>query len=117
MVKTVLFYKVRALKKDLLFFSILLTSSFIFAKSNQVSFNFENIKLKFTDAAIRAIAEKATERKTGARGLRAVLEETMLEIMFDLPSQPEVEEVIINDEVVLNGEKPMLVYENKKQAS
>ena len=46
MVKTVLFYKVRALKKDLLFFSILLTSSFIFAKSNQVSFNFENIKLK-----------------------------------------------------------------------
>ena len=80
-------------------------------------FEFENTKLKFTDAAIRAIAEKATERKTGARGLRAVLEETMLEIMFDLPSQPEVEEVIINDEVVLNGEKPMLVYENKKQAS
>jgi ATP-dependent Clp protease ATP-binding subunit ClpX len=80
-------------------------------------FEFENTKLQFTDAAIRAIAEKATERKTGARGLRAVLEETMLEIMFDLPSQPEVEEVIINDEVVLNGEKPMLVYENKKKAS
>ena len=58
-----------------------------------------------------------TERKTGARGLRAVLEETMLDIMYDLPSQPEVEEVIISDEVVLNGEKPMLVYENKKQAS
>ena len=78
---------------------------------------FENTKLKFTDAAVCAIAEKATLRKTGARGLRAVLEETMLNIMFDLPSQPEVEEVIINDEVVLNGEKPMLVYENKKQAS
>ena len=80
-------------------------------------FEFENTKLKFTDAAVCAIAEKATLRKTGARGLRAVLEETMLDIMFDLPSQPEVEEVIINDEVVLNGEKPMLVYENKKQAS
>ncbi len=80
-------------------------------------FEFENTKLKFTDAAIRAIAEKATERKTGARGLRAVLEETMLEIMFDLPSKPEVEEVVISDEVVLNGEKPMLVYENKKRAS
>ena len=80
-------------------------------------FEFENTKLKFTDAAVRAIAEKATIRKTGARGLRAVLEETMLDIMYDLPSQPEVEEVIINEEVVLNGEKPMLVYENKKQAS
>jgi len=80
-------------------------------------FEFENTKLKFTDAAVRAIAEKATIRKTGARGLRAVLEETMLDIMYDLPSQPEVEEVIINEEVVLKGEKPMLVYENKKQAS
>ena len=80
-------------------------------------FEFENVKLKFTDTAIKAIAEKATARKTGARGLRAVLEETMLEIMFDLPSQPDIEEVVINEEVVLKGEKPMLVYENKKQAS
>ena len=80
-------------------------------------FEFENVKLKFTDTAIKAIAEKATARKTGARGLRAVLEETMLEIMFDLPSQKDVEEVVINEEVVLKGEKPMLVYENKKQAS
>ena len=80
-------------------------------------FEFENVKLKFTDAAVKAIAQKATERKTGARGLRAVLEETMLEIMFDLPSQKDVEEVVINEEVVLKDEKPMLVYENKKQAS
>jgi ATP-dependent Clp protease ATP-binding subunit ClpX len=80
-------------------------------------FEFENAKLKFTDGAVKAIAEKATERKTGARGLRAVLEETMLEIMFDLPSKKDVEEVVINEEVVLKGEKPMLVYENKKQAS
>ncbi len=80
-------------------------------------FEFENVKLKFTDTAIKAIAKKATARKTGARGLRAVLEETMLEIMFDLPSQKDVEEVVINEEVVLKGEKPMLVYENKKQAS
>ena len=80
-------------------------------------FEFENVKLKFTDTAIKAIAKKATARKTGARGLRAVLEETMLEIMFDLPSQPDIEEIVINEEVVLKGEKPMLVYENKKQAS
>ena len=80
-------------------------------------FEYENAKLKFTDGAIEAIAKKAAGRKTGARGLRAVLEETMLEIMFDLPSKKNVEEVVINAAVVLKGEKPMLVYENKKQAS
>ena len=80
-------------------------------------FGFEDIKLKFTDNAIKAIAEKAIERKTGARGLRAVMEETMLDIMFELPSQKEIEEVVINEEVVVKGEKPMMVYAKKKQAS
>jgi len=80
-------------------------------------FEFEDIKLKFTDGAIKAIAEKAIERKTGARGLRAVMEETMLDIMFELPSQKEVEEVVINEEVVAKGEKPIMVYAKKKQAS
>lgn len=80
-------------------------------------FEFEDIKLKFTDGAVKAIAEKAIERKTGARGLRAVMEETMLDIMFELPSQKEVEEVVINEEVVAKGEKPMMVYAKKKQAS
>ena len=80
-------------------------------------FDFEDIKLKFTDGAVKAIAEKAIERKTGARGLRAVMEETMLDIMFELPSQKEVEEVVINEEVVAKGEKPMMVYAKKKQAS
>ncbi len=80
-------------------------------------FEFEDIKLKFTEGAVKAIAEKAVERKTGARGLRAVMEETMLEIMFELPSQKEVEEVVINEGVVAKGEKPMMVYAKKKQAS
>ena len=80
-------------------------------------FEFENVKLKFTDGAVRAVAEKAIGRKTGARGLRAVLEETMLDIMFDLPSCEDIEEVIINEEMVLNNEKPLLVYQKKKQAS
>jgi ATP-dependent Clp protease ATP-binding subunit ClpX len=80
-------------------------------------FEFEDVKLKFTDGAVKAIAEKAVERKTGARGLRAVMEETMLDIMFELPSQKEVEEVVINKEVVAKGEKPMMVYAKKKQAS
>ena len=69
------------------------------------------------DSAIKAIAQKAVERKTGARGLRAVMEETMLDIMFELPSQKDVEEVVINEEVVAKGEKPMMVYAKKKQAS
>lgn len=80
-------------------------------------FEFENVKLKFTDGAIRAVADKAIKRKTGARGLRAVLEETMLDIMFDLPSSKDVEEVVISEEVVLKNEKPLLVYQNRKQAS
>ena len=80
-------------------------------------FEFENVKLKFTEGAIRAVAQKAIERKSGARGLRAVLEDTMLDIMFDLPSSEDVEEVVISEEVVSKSEKPLLVYQNKKQAS
>lgn len=80
-------------------------------------FEFENVKLKFTEGAIRAVCERAVERKTGARGLRAVLEETMLDMMFELPSATDVEEVIISEEVVLNQEQPLLVYQKRKQAS
>ena len=80
-------------------------------------FEFENVKLKFTEGAVRAVAKKAIERKAGARGLRAVLEDTMLDIMFDLPSSEDVEEVVISEEVVSKSEKPLLVYQNKKQAS
>ena len=80
-------------------------------------FEFENVKLKFTEGAIRAVAQKAIKRKSGARGLRAVLEETMLDIMFDLPGSENIEEVIISEEMVLNQEQPLLVYQNQKQAS
>jgi ATP-dependent Clp protease ATP-binding subunit ClpX len=80
-------------------------------------FEFENVKLKFTDGAIRAVAEKAYRLKTGARGLRSILEEIMLDIMFDLPSREDVEEVVINEEVITHQEKPLMVYQNQKQAS
>jgi ATP-dependent Clp protease ATP-binding subunit ClpX len=86
-------------------------------KQYQKLFEFENAKLKFTDEAIRAIAQKAIKRKTGARGLRAVMEEAMLNIMFDLPSSPEIEEVLVNEEVITNNENPLLVYQSQKQAS
>ena len=86
-------------------------------KQFQKLFEFENVKLKFTENAIRAIAEKAIAHKTGARGLRSVLEEHMLDIMFELPSRDDIEEVVVNEEVIKNSEEPLLVYHKQKQAS
>jgi ATP-dependent Clp protease ATP-binding subunit ClpX len=80
-------------------------------------FEFENVKLKFTDGAVRAVAQMAITRKSGARGLRAVLEETMLDVMFEIPGSENIEEVVISEEVVLKKEKPLLVYHKQKQAS
>ena len=78
-------------------------------------FELENVNLKFTDEVLLAIAEKAVERKSGARGLRAILESIMLDIMYDIPSTPEIRECILNEEVVTKGESPMLHYENKEE--
>jgi len=86
-------------------------------KQFQKLFEFENVKLKFTENAIRAIAEKAIAHKTGARGLRSVLEEHMLDIMFELPSRDDIEEVVVNEEVIKSSEEPLLVYHKQKQAS
>ena len=86
-------------------------------KQYQKMFEFERVKLKFTDGALRAVAKRAFERKTGARGLRSILEESMLDIMFDIPSRDDIEEVIFNEEVFSKGENPLMVYLNKKQAS
>jgi ATP-dependent Clp protease ATP-binding subunit ClpX len=76
-------------------------------------FELEGVKLKFTDEVLVAIAKDAIKRKSGARGLRAVLESAMLEIMYDLPSTPGIRECIINEEVVTSGETPLLLYENQ----
>ncbi len=79
-------------------------------------FEMENVEVDFRDDALQAIAEKAMERKTGARGLRSILESVLLETMYDLPSSESVAKVII-DEGVINGDsEPMLMYENKEQA-
>ena len=86
-------------------------------KQYQKMFEFERVKLKFTDGAIKALAEEAFKRKTGARGLRSILEETMLDIMYELPSRDDIEEVVINEEVIRHKEQPMMVYVNQKQAS
>jgi ATP-dependent Clp protease ATP-binding subunit ClpX len=70
----------------------------------QKLFDFENVKLKFTDDAIVAIAEQAMERKMGARGLKIILEDLMLEVMYELPSQKKVKEFIVTREMVENKE-------------
>ncbi len=80
-------------------------------------FEFENVKLSFTEGAILAVAQNAIKRKTGARGLRAVLEDAMLDIMFDLPSCKDIEEIVISEDVILKKENPLMVYLNQKQAS
>ncbi|MDQ1336252.1 MAG: ATP-dependent Clp protease ATP-binding subunit ClpX [Thermodesulfobacteriota bacterium] len=76
-------------------------------------FELENVKLRFTDDVLVAIAKDAIKRKSGARGLRAILESVMLDIMYDIPSMPEITECIINEDVVSKGEPPLLIYEKQ----
>jgi ATP-dependent Clp protease ATP-binding subunit ClpX len=83
-------------------------------KQYQRLFEMEDVKLTFTDDALRAIARKAIERKTGARGLRSILEDVLLDTMFDLPGADSVEEVVVNDDVVEGKAKPLLIYAEKK---
>jgi len=80
-------------------------------------FEMEGVNLRLTDSALAAIAREAQKRKSGARGLRAIVETCMLEIMYDLPSIDNVKECVIGEEVVIHGEEPILLYEQtKKQA-
>jgi ATP-dependent Clp protease ATP-binding subunit ClpX len=72
----------------------------------------EGVALRFTDTALAAIAKEAIKRKTGARGLRAIVEELMLDVMYDLPGKTGVRECVVTDEVVARKKDPILVYEN-----
>ena len=82
-------------------------------KQYQKFFQFENVQLSFTDSAIRATAREALERKTGARGLRAILEEVMLDIMYELPSLTDIKECVISEEVITQRAYPITLYEKK----
>jgi ATP-dependent Clp protease ATP-binding subunit ClpX len=83
----------------------------------QKLFEIEGVNLRLTDSALAAIASEALKRKSGARGLRAILESCMLEIMYELPSNENVKECVISEEVVFRHEDPILLYEQtKKQA-
>ena len=79
-------------------------------------FEMENVELSFTDDALNAVAKKAITRKTGARGLRSILEGILLETMFELPTFEGVEEVVVNAEVIEGNAQPLLIYAEKKKA-
>jgi ATP-dependent Clp protease ATP-binding subunit ClpX len=82
-------------------------------KQYQRMFDMENVELAFHEDAVRAIALKAIERKTGARGLRSIMEGILLDTMFDLPSLEGVQEVVISDEVVNGNARPLYIYSDK----
>ena len=82
-------------------------------KQYQRLFEMEGVKLAFTDDALQAVARKAIARKTGARGLRSILESILLESMFDLPAYEGVEEVVLNREVVEGRIKPLQIYADR----
>jgi ATP-dependent Clp protease ATP-binding subunit ClpX len=86
-------------------------------KQYQKLFEMEHVKLKFTDGSLVAIAREALKRKTGARGLRSILENSMLDIMYDIPSQTMVKEVIISEDVIARREKPIVVYESVAESA
>ncbi len=86
-------------------------------KQYQKYFDLEKVRLKFTDDAVAAVAREAMKRGTGARGLRAVLEEVMLEVMYELPSIPGLKECIITREVILSKDRPILISEQKEQSA
>jgi ATP-dependent Clp protease ATP-binding subunit ClpX len=79
-------------------------------KQYQRLFEMEDVELKFTDEALREIAKKAIERKTGARGLRSILEDVLLDPMFELPGNDQVQEIVVNDEVISGEAKPLYIY-------
>ncbi len=84
-------------------------------KQYEKLFEFEGIQLRFTEGALLAIAKKALERKSGARGLRSVMEAAMLDVMYDLPSKENVQECVISEQVIVNGEYPVVLYQNASE--
>ena len=84
-------------------------------KQYQRLFEIENAQLTFTDDALKAIAKRAIARKTGARGLRSIMEDILLDTMFDLPGMENVDEVVVNEEAVTSDGKPLIIYADAKE--
>ena len=86
-------------------------------KQYQKLFELDGVELRFTEDAVTAIAEKAAERKTGARGLRSIMEDIMMDIMYEIPSEPDIRAVDITEEVVNGDGQPKLTRKGAKAAS
>jgi ATP-dependent Clp protease ATP-binding subunit ClpX len=84
-------------------------------KQYQRLFELEDAQLTFTDDALNAIAGRAIERKTGARGLRSIMEDILLDTMFDLPGMDDVSEVVVNEEAVTSDAQPLLVHAEREK--
>ncbi len=84
-------------------------------KQYEKLFEFDNIRLRFTEGAMRAIAHEALKRQAGARGLRSVMETAMLDVMYELPSEPNARECVISEQVIVNGDYPVVLYENSEK--
>jgi len=80
-------------------------------------FEFEDVRLRFSEGALRAVARQAYRRKSGARGLRSILEGVMLDLMYDIPSRDDVEECVINEEVIEQGARPLLVLKQEQESA
>lgn len=96
---------------------ILLEPKNALTKQYKKLLDMENVQLRFTEAAIGAVAKLALERKAGARGLRAILENMMLEVMYEVPSDPDIKEVVVSEDTVLKSEKPLIVYEKQAESA
>ncbi len=84
-------------------------------KQFQKLFEMDGVRCQFSKGALNAVARKALERESGARGLRAILEESMLDVMYDIPSKAGIKEIVVNEDVIRRGEHPLIVYENDKE--
>ena len=84
-------------------------------KQYQKLLEMDRVALDFTDGALLAVAKEAMKRKSGARGLRAILERAMLDLMYDLPSQKNVQECLINEDFILKHAAPILKYETTEE--
>ncbi|MCQ2532191.1 MAG: ATP-dependent Clp protease ATP-binding subunit ClpX [Saccharofermentans sp.] len=94
--------------------SVLTTPKNALVKQYKKMLKLDEVDLEFTDEAVRAIAEKAIEQKTGARGLRSIIEAAMKTVMYDIPSQKDVTKCIIDEACIIEGKAPTLIYKSKK---
>ncbi len=86
-------------------------------KQYQKLFEFEDVRLRFSDGSLRAVARQAHRRKSGARGLRSILEVVMLDLMYEIPSREDIEECVISEEVIEQGAKPLLVLKQEQESA